>query len=76
VDQCISEEEKKQKWRYTVNHYNFAMVVLQQKQTICNIQLMLECAYIVLHSIYKRDIATNYFHLLSSIHGSWSMLDH
>jgi hypothetical protein len=32
VDQCIVETEKKQMWRYAVNNYSAAMVILRQKK--------------------------------------------
>jgi hypothetical protein len=78
VDQCIVETKKKQKWRYAVNNYNSAMVILRQKEKhsaedISNFQLMIDRAYIVLRSMYKHGVATNYFHMLSSRHISWFM---
>jgi hypothetical protein len=78
IEQCIAEEEKQRKWRYVVNHYNSAMVILRQRHNdsaddISNFQNMIDRAYLVLRSMYKRDIATNYFHMLSSRHISWFM---
>jgi hypothetical protein len=78
IKECIPEEDKQRKWRYAVNHYNSAMVILRQKQNylaedISNFQVMIDRAYLVLRSMYKRDIATNYFHMLSSRHISWFM---
>ena len=54
------------------------MVILRQKQNysaedISNFQVMIDRAYLVLRSMYKRDVATNYFHMLSSRHISWFM---
>jgi hypothetical protein len=40
---------------------------------IFQFQLMIDCAYLVLQSMYKRDVATNYFHMLSSCHIEWFM---
>lgn len=34
---------------------------------------MIDRAYLVLRSMYKRDVATNYFHMLSSRHIAWFM---
>jgi hypothetical protein len=31
VDHCIVENDKRQKWRYAVNNYNSAMIILRQK---------------------------------------------
>jgi len=78
VDHCIVEVDKRQKWRYAVNNYNSAMVILRQKHKysaddISRFQLMVDRAYLVLRSMYKRDIATNYFHMLSSRHIAWFM---
>jgi len=78
VDHCIVEVDKRQKWRYAVNNYNSAMTILRQKQKysaddIFRFQLMIDRAYLVLRSLYKKDIATNYFHMLSSRHIAWFM---
>jgi hypothetical protein len=79
VDHCIIDVDKRQKWRYAVNNYfNSAMANLCQKHVytaddIFWFQLMIDRAYLVLHSMYKRDIATNYFHMLSSRHIAWFM---
>jgi hypothetical protein len=78
VDHCIVEVDKRQKWRYAVNYYNSAMTILRQKQKysaddIFRFQLMIDHAYLVLQSLYKKDIATNYFHMLSSRHIAWFM---
>jgi hypothetical protein len=78
VDHCIVEDDKRQKWRYAVNNYNSAMVILRQKEKystddIFRFQLLIDRAYLVLRSMYKRDIATNYFHMLSSRHIAWFM---
>ncbi len=53
VDKCIIEPGKRQKWTYTANHNNSAMVILHQKtsyskdQTL-KLQLMIDCAHLVL----------------------------
>jgi hypothetical protein len=78
VDHCIVDVDKRQKWRYAVNNYNSAMLILRQKHKytgddIFQFQLMIDRAYLVLRSMYKRDIATNYFHMLSSRHIAWFM---
>jgi hypothetical protein len=78
VDQCIVEDDKRQKWRYAVNNYNAAMVILRQRQNytpedILKFQLLIDRCYLVLRSMYKRDVATNYFHMLSSRHIAWFM---
>jgi len=53
VDRCIVEVDKRQKWRYAVNNYNSAMVILRQKHKysaddISRFQLMVDRAYLVL----------------------------
>ncbi len=78
VDRCIVEPDRRQTWIYAVNHYNSAIVILHQKTSysmddIFKFQLLIDCAYLVLRSMYGRDIATNYFHMLSSGHISWFM---
>ena len=78
MDHCIVEVDKRQKWRYAVNNYNSAMTILWQTQKysaddIFWFQLMIDHAYLVLQSLYKRDIGTNYFHMLSSRHIAWFM---
>jgi hypothetical protein len=78
VDHCIVENEQWQKWRYAVNNSYSAMVILWKEQKysmddIFQFQLMIDCAYLVLQSMYKRDVATNYFHMLSSCHIEWLM---
>jgi hypothetical protein len=78
VDKCIVEPEKRQKWTYAVNNYNSAMMILHQKTSysmdqIFKFQLLIDHAYLVLRSMYGRDIATNYFHMLSSDHIAWFM---
>ncbi len=34
---------------------------------------MIDLDYLVLRSMYKQEIATNYFHMLSSRHIAWFM---
>ncbi len=78
VDHCVVEDKKRQKCRYTVNSYNAAMVILQQRhiyssEDISKFQLLIDRCCLVLRSMYKWDIATNYFHMLSSQHIAWFM---
>lgn len=78
VDHCIVDVVKRQKWRYAVSNYNSAMIILRQRHNyshddIQRFQLMIDRAYLVLRSMYKRDVATNYFHMLSSRHIAWFM---
>ena len=57
----------------TVLQWSFYVKKKKSAEDISNFQLMIDRAYIVLHSMYKRDVATNYFHMLSSRHISWFM---
>ncbi len=78
VDHCIVEADKGIKWRYAVAIYNRAMLILCQKHNyssddIFKFQLLIDRAYLVLQSMYHRDIATNYFHMLLLRHIEWFM---
>jgi hypothetical protein len=71
VDHCIVENDKRQKWRS-------AMIIFRQKRKYSAddtfwFQLIVDRAYLVLRSMNKKDIATNYFHMLSSHHIRWFM---
>jgi hypothetical protein len=78
VDHCIVEDDKRQRGRYAVNNYNAAMVILCQRHSytpvdILKFQLLNDLCYLVICSIYQRDVATNYFHMLSSRYITWFM---
>ena len=78
VDQCIVGDEKKRKWRYAVSNYNAAMKILHQKNAYSDndkqrFQLHVDRSYLTFRSMYGRDIATNYWHMLSSGHILWFM---
>jgi hypothetical protein len=78
VDRGIAKPKKRQKWMYSVNNYNSAMVTLRQKTSysadqILTFQLMIDHAYLVLRSMYGLNIVMSYFQLLSSQHIAWLM---
>jgi hypothetical protein len=61
-----------------MNNYNAAMVILRQRhnytpEDILKFQLLIDRCYLVLCSMYKRDVAMNYFYMLSSRHIAWFM---
>ncbi len=54
------------------------MIIFRQKRKYSAddtfwFQLIVDRAYLVLRSMNKKDIATNYFHMLSSHHIRWFM---
>jgi len=78
IDECIPGDAKKCKWKYAIVMYNAAMKILQKKSNytvdkIKKFQLLVDHSYLTFHSIYGKDIATKYWHMLSSGHIMWFM---
>jgi hypothetical protein len=78
VDVCIVEEDQRRKWMYAVTLYNNSMQILRKKTDYTDeekkkFQLQIDKCYLVWRSMYGRDIATNYWHMLSAGHVLWFM---
>lgn len=78
IEICIVDQEKKNKWVYASNLYNRAMILLRKQSDNTDeekkeFQLSINKCYLVLRSMYQQNIATNYWHMLSSGHILWFM---
>ena len=75
IEKCNASEGTK-KWRYAVSTYNEVIRILHKKGDYMSaekmqFQLCMNQCYLTLHSMYRKDIAMNYWHMLALGHILW-----
>jgi len=78
INKCIIGDEKKHKCKYASSQYKHALFIYRKKDDymeaeICDFQLSVDWIYLIFWSMYGQDFATNYWHMLSSLHFHYYM---